>query len=129
MKPEVERAIAQVRVTWPDCKVDVKEDGSGGAHVRVNDVPLGPPYAQPFSWFTFHITFQYPYADVYPHFVRPDLSRTDGKPLGDATSPGTTPYDGTAGIQLSRRNNRLNPARDTAAAKLIKVIEWLKSRP
>ena len=127
MTPAVVSAIEQVRATFSACRVDVEADGSGGAYVKVHDVPLGPPYAQDHSWFGFHITFQYPYADVYPHFVRPDLKRIDGRPLGEGTGGGS--FRNHQAVQLSRRSNRLNPATDTAALKLLKVHQWLKSRP
>ncbi|KMO66936.1 hypothetical protein MCHLDSM_07280 [Mycolicibacterium chlorophenolicum] len=31
-------------------------------------------------------------------------------------------------MQLSRRSNRLNPAVDTAATKVLKVLKWLNER-
>ena len=33
-------------------------------------------------WIGFRITFQYPYADVYPHFTNANLARSDGRSLG-----------------------------------------------
>ena len=75
----------------------------------------------------FRVTFTYPYADVYPHFVRGDLQRIDGTPLGEATSP--TTFLDRAAIQLSRRSNRRDAAIETALLKLVKVMEWLRSRP
>ena len=68
-----------------------------------NDLPLGPPYAQQPFWVGFQITFQYPYADVYPHFTFPDLARTDGKPLGDGIGNGASFRQ--PAVQLSRRSN------------------------
>ena len=49
---------------------------------------LGAPYEQVDTWVGFHITQGCPYADVYPHFVRPDLSRVDNKPLGEVDQTG-----------------------------------------
>ena len=127
MTPAVEKAIQEIQVTFPGGQVDVSEDEAGGAFVTVHGVELGRPYSQDDSWLAGHITYQYPYADVYPLFVRPDLSRLDGKPLGEALSLAS--FRGVQAVQISRRSNRLNPARDTAALKLLKVVEWLKSRP
>ena len=93
----------------------------------LDDVPLGPPYVQETTWVAFLITRQYPYADVYPHFVRGDLQRVDRKPLGPGTS--LTSYLGQPAIQLSRRSNRLNPGTDTALTKLEKVLFWLRTQP
>ena len=81
---EVQQAIAELQETWPDAAIATREDGEGGAFVIMDDVALFPPYAQTSTWVGFRLVFQYPYADVYPHFVRGDLSRSDGKALGEA---------------------------------------------
>ena len=86
---------------------------------------LGPAYKQSKTWVAFHITYGYPQAEVYPHFVRADLSRVDGSPLGQGTSLGQ--FRGQEAIQLSRRSNQLNPAVQTAQLKLEKVLQWLNS--
>jgi len=125
--PSVERAIEEIRSSFQDCPVEADGDDSGGAYVTVRNIPLGAPYAQPDTWIGFLITFQYPYADVYPHFARPDLSRTDGRGLGEGF--GNAQYRNQPAIQISRRSNKLNPATDTAALKLLKVLQWLRSHP
>lgn len=127
MTPEVEHAIAELRETWPESAVTVRPDEEGGAYVIVERVLLGSPYAQEDSWVGFRIGFQYPYADVYPHFVRGDLSRADGKALGEAMT--VTTFEGRPAIQVSRRTNRHEPALQTAAIKLHKVLKWILSRP
>jgi hypothetical protein len=125
--PAVEKAIAEIRSSFPDRQVEAEPDGSGGAHVTVREVPLGPPYAQTTIWVGFLITFQYPYADVYPHFTCADLKRADGRALGEGLAQAS--YRGQAATQISRRSNKLNPATDTAALKLLKVIQWLRTHP
>jgi hypothetical protein len=127
MTPEVEHAIAELKETWPDTTVTIRPDTQGGALVILEDVPLFPPYAQASTWVGFQLSFQYPYADVYPHFVRGDLQRSDGKPLGEALTPAT--FDGRPAIQVSRRSNRHEPEFQTAAIKLHKVLEWMRTRP
>jgi hypothetical protein len=127
MTPEVEHAIAELKETWPEATVTVRPDAQGGALVIIEDVPLFPQYTQKSTWVGFQLSFQYPYADVYPHFVRHDLQRADGKPLGEALTPGT--FDGRPAIQVSRRSNRHEPEFQTAAIKLLKVLEWMKTRP
>lgn len=122
----VSDAVEDIRSTFPDATVTVREDGEGGAFVFVDPVELGQSYAQPETWAGFRITFQYPYSDVYPIFVRGDLSRSDGAQLGEALTPQT--FENRSAIQVSRRSNKLNPATDTAAIKLLKVLEWLRSR-
>lgn len=127
MTPEVAAAVQEVQDAFPGCRVDTNDDGAGGAIVTVHDVRLDEgPFAQAGTWVGFHITHLYPYCDVYPHFVRPDLSRRSGAALGDGMSVGT--FRGQPAIQISRKSNRHNAATDTAALKLLKVLRWLKSR-
>ena len=79
-------------------------------------------------------------ADTYPHYVRADLTRKDGKPLGEAMTAGHTfaaadvlrdkaEMPSRTAIQLSRRSNHRDPAGcETPLIKLFKVIEWIRSR-
>lgn len=124
--PVIAKAIEQIRATFPDCPLAAVPDGNGGALVTVSNVPLGAPWVQADTWISFAITFQYPYADVYPHFVRHDLQRIDGKPLGEGL--GQAQFSGAPAIQISRRSNKLDPATDTACLKLLKVLQWLRSK-
>lgn len=125
--PAVTEGIEELRGTFESAAVSVKPDDEGGAYVRVDPVDPGPPYAQRVTWIGFRITAQYPYADVYPLFVRHDLSRVDGQPLGESMSPNAS-FDGQPAVQVSRRSNHLNPATDTAALKLLKVLSWMAYR-
>lgn len=124
---EVGDAIEEIRRHFDETVTTVIEDGQGGAWILVEDVDLGEKYSPARSWIGFQITFQYPYSDVYPHFVRGDLSRSDGDALGEGTSAGQ--FQGRPAIQVSRRSNHLNPATDTALLKLLKVLDWIRSRP
>ena len=124
--PAVAKAIDEIRCTFEGCDVEAEADGSGGAVVLVQGVPMGCSYVQAEVWFGFHITFQYPYADVYPHFTNADLARSDGGDLGGGF--GTASFRGQSAIQISRRSNRLNPGTNTAALKLLKVVTWMKSQ-
>ncbi len=128
VKPAVVKAIEEIRSSFSDCQVEMYPDGSGGASVVVRGIPLAPPYAQADTWMGFQITFQYPYADVYPHFTRCDLARKDGTPLGEGFGM-SAQFRGQPAIQISRRSNKLNPATDTASLKLQKVLLWMKQRP
>ncbi len=65
----VAQGIEEIRRTFEECAVEMYPDGSGGAVVVVRDIPLGCSYVQAKVWIGFHITYQYPYADVYPHFT------------------------------------------------------------
>jgi hypothetical protein len=125
MTPQVAGAIAEIRADFPDATVGAREDGDG-VIVIVDPVDPGPPYVQRATWIGFRITFHYPYADVYPHFLRGDLTRVDGAALGEGIT--ATRFEDQSSVQVSRRSNRLNPATDTAALKLTKVLHWLATR-
>jgi hypothetical protein len=127
VEPQVENALEQLRATFPESEITVRDDGEGGAYVVVETLDLGPPYGQEQTWLGARITFQYPYADVYPHYVRGDLSRVDGQPLGEAMSP--TTFEERPAIQVSRASRHLDPTRDTAAMKFQKVLAWIRTRP
>lgn len=123
----VAEAIRQVEAGLPETSWLVREDGQGGAVLTGEALPLGGPWAQSETWVGFRIAFNYPYADVYPHFVRGDLVRQDGGPLGEALSP--TTFEGRPAIQISRSSARRDPAIETALIKLLKVMAWLRARP
>lgn len=128
LNPPVEQAIAEIKLTFAPCAVLVEEDGQGGAYVIVESVQLGGPYVQKETWFGFHITAQFPYADIYPVFVRSDLARADGRVLGDGISPNHN-FRTRAGVQVSRRSNGRDPLVETASAKVLKVRRFLETRP
>ncbi len=111
----------------PDVSWSIREDGQGGAVLVGRDVRLGGVWEQQSTWVGFRIPFSYPYADIYPHFVRGDLRRSDGAGLGEALS--TTTFEEMPAVQISRRSTRRDPAVETALIKLLKVIEWLRTRP
>ncbi len=128
LKTEVRQAIDEVRDQFSGYTVTEREDGDGGAFVIVEGLDPGPAYKQRETWVGFRIGFQYPHADVYPHYVRGDLERVDGKGFGDGITRGHT-FERRAAIQLSRRSNRLDANTDTAVLKLLKVMQWLENRP
>ena len=126
MKPEVEQAVAELRSAFGGSAVAVCPKEDGGASVTIDPVDLGPGYVPRQTWLKFLIGFQYPYADIYPLFVLPDLVRADGKPHGEGIT--VTEFEGERALQLSRRSNHLNADIDTAALKVTKVIQWLKDK-
>jgi len=129
MNSNVEQAIAEIRATVAGHQVDVEPDADGGAYVTVRDVHLGDQYTPSVSWVGFHITFQYPHADVYPHYCVAGLKKNGadvGKPFHKAE---WKPPSGTvAATSVSRKSNHWNAAADTAAIKLLKVLEWIRSQ-
>lgn len=138
MKAHVKKAVAQIREGMPGHDVRVKEDADGGAFVIVEGIDIGESYAPSVSWIGFHITWPYPDADVYPHFIDPGVryvgegAAPNAHPEGDMptslTRGAAMPGFETAAIQVSRRSNRWNPASDTALLKLLRVIDFLRSR-
>lgn len=131
IKAAVEEAIGEVRASFASHKVDVEADDQGGAFARVHDVPIGSGFMPNLSWIGFQITFQYPFADVYPHFLRSDLARANGQPLAKPLNPGSAfplPSGAVSAVLLSRVSRNRDPLTDTAVVKLAKVIDWLRAQ-
>lgn len=126
MTPEVEQAIAEIQIAFPGHSVEVEAEAQGGANVIVHNLMIGEQYVPSTSWVGFAISFQYPYADVYPHYIDVGLRRVNGLVQGAGFSANT--WRGQQVIQVSRRSHRWNAAIDTAATKLTKVLTWLRSQ-
>ena len=126
MKPEVKQAVEQLRRCFGVAEVVANPEDDGGAVVTIDPIDLGPRYNPQRTWIKFAISFQYPFADIYPLFVRPDLARAHGQPHGQGIT--RTSFQGEPALQLSRRSNRLDPSIDTAALKVTKVIQWLQAQ-
>ena len=124
----VMKAIDGLEATFIDSRIVVEADGSGGARICVETVCLGEQYMQAESWMGGHLVAQLPYADVYPLFVRGDLARRDGRPLGIALSAGHA-FLRRPAVQVSRRSRRKDPTIETPAVKFIKVLEWIRRHP
>ena len=130
MNPSVTQAIAEIQATFAGHQVDVEPDPDGGAFVSVRDLHLGDQYMPSVSWVGFHITFQYPHADVYPHYCVAGLKKNGadvGVPFHKAE---WKPPSGAAvsATSISRKSNHWNAAADTAAIKLLKVLDWVRSQ-
>ena len=127
---EVKVALDELRATFSDSAVTYAESGNGGAWCRVEPVRLGESFVQQDSWIIFEIPYNYPEADLYPFFVRPDLARKDGRNLdeGLAQPVGCWLAGEQQGTQVSRRTNTLDSATNSAAGKLLKVLKWLGER-
>lgn len=138
MKPEVEKALEELATGLPDAGIESKEDPDGGAFVLVDGIDIGSSFEPTSSWIAFHITFGYPDADVYPHFIDPKVRYVGSgdapnlHPEGDLpmsmTRGGTAPGFERPAIQVSRRSNRRNAETDSALQKLMRIIAFLRSR-
>jgi hypothetical protein len=126
MNPAVATALAEIREAFPGSEIEVISEPQGGAYVIVQDLSLGERFTPSTSWVGFLITFQYPDADVYPHFIRGDLKRTDHTSFPTGIT-GPTTWQSRSALQVSRRSNRWTAEVDTAASKLAKVLQWLRS--
>ncbi len=126
LKPAVAAAIDELKKQFGD-QVQVTELGDGGCRIVVEEVELGLPYSQASTWIGFTITPLYPYADIYPHFVRPDLRRIDDRPLGEGLHKDNNFY-GQPAVMVSRRTRAFGAdTPNNALIKLLKVQAWLKS--
>jgi hypothetical protein len=128
MKDAVAQAISQLQKQFGEPHVAVTPAPDGGARVVVDSLELGPPFLQSDSWFGFSLAPLYPYADVYPHFVRPDLVRLDRRPLQPPIHVGNN-FFGRPAVMVSRRTGSVGPANpNNALLKLLKVQSWLRSQ-
>lgn len=127
MTPDVERAISEIQQAFPGNTVEIQPDPNGGAYITVQDLALGDQYTPSKSWVGFQITFQYPHADVYPHYINGTVRRVDGQAYGAGMQLSQS-WQGRDAVMVSRRSNRWNAAVDTAAMKLAKILTWIRSQ-
>jgi hypothetical protein len=121
----VAQALDELTQAFRDYPILHRLDGQGGAWVIVDDLPLSSAFLPATSWIGFAISAVYPRADVYPHFVCPELQCADGSPLTTPLNAGQTmPGFERPAVMLSRRSNRWDPSRDTATLKLHRVLLW-----
>lgn len=132
MKAEVANAVLAIQAHLVPLKVDVVESSCGGAWVTIHDVALGAPYAQDTTWVGFFITNACPYADTYPFYVRPDLSRKDGVALKSPLHvnhqwvPGPPNTPSRPAVMVSRRQNHTHCwGRESPLLKLQTVLAWM----
>jgi hypothetical protein len=138
MKEAVQKAVDELVEGLPNATVTAKDDGSGGAYVLIEDVDLGPAFEPRSSWIIFQITYVYPDSDVYPHFINPEICYVERGPVPNQHVDGNLPLAMTRGatapgferaaIQVSRRSNRRNALTDSALGKLLRVLEFTRSR-
>ncbi len=138
MKSAVAAAIEEIKVAFPEAEVNSIGDDDGGAFVVVEPISIGSTFSPTTTWIGFHITFGYPEADVYPHFMGPDVKYVgDGPtpneyPDGNLPTPlsrgGTMPGFDKPAIQISRRTKIVDAESSTALHKLRRVLEFLRTR-
>ena len=130
LKSAVEEAINDLRKAFPTATVTHIEDNQGGADIVIEPVQLDADiFVQGETWVGFHLSFQLPYADVYPIHVRPDLARRDGQELRDSAFHPNHSFRNRPSLMLSRRSNNHDPDQDKPHLKVSKVLEWLRRWP
>ena len=123
----VAQSVADVRGAFPENQVHAWPDGQGGARVVIESIELGPAWVQQTSWLGFDISYVYPDADCYPHYVRPDLQRVDGQALLPPVHVGNLFAEQPA-VMVSRRSNRRDLVLGTAARKALSVVSFLQEQ-
>lgn len=125
--PEVAAGLEELERAFPEHAMDVLPDGQGGVWAKLHDVTIGSAFLPARSWVAFPLSFQYPRAHVYPHYLRPDVALASGQAFAPPLHPGQRlPGFDEPALMVSRASHRWDPARDTAALKLIRVLDWLR---
>ncbi len=138
MKVVVEKALEDLRRGLPGTEISSQEDSDGGAYVLVKDLDIGSSFAPTKSWISFHITFAYPDADVYPHFIDASVQYVGEQDTPNLFAAGDLPKAMTRNavasgfnlqaIQVSRKSETRDPTAYSALTKLLSVIEFLRTR-
>ncbi len=128
LTPSVGDAIDEIRGAFGE-SVKVVAEPDGSAWVELSDIQLPSRYQPDRSFVLFRVPAQYPYADIYPVFVIPDLSTKDGDDLGPAMTSTIATMGGEtrAVTQISRRSNRLDGAHQSVVHKIDKVLNWMET--
>ena len=131
LKNAVRSAVELLQKANPSTALRVVPDAQGGAWIEMLDVTFGPTYVQGSSFVIFLLPFNLPGSDIYPFFVRPDLARVEGAPLGPAFQSTQLSWPGDLTprpvLQVSRRT-RGAFATQTAPHKVAKVLDWIRTQ-
>jgi hypothetical protein len=138
MKPAVEQAIAEIQDAGVGTDVESVPAADGGAYVRVTGIAIGSAFSPSVTWISFQITWSYPDADCYPHFMDAAVTYVGDGPAPNEHPEGNLPTSMTRGalapgfqqaaIQVSRRSNRRDAETDSALQKLLRVIDFVRTR-
>lgn len=138
MKADVASAVGELEAARIGTGVRTKDDSDGGTYVVVDEVTIGDSFVPSTSWIGFHIVWTYPDADVYPLFIDAGIRYVGSDPAPNQHLDGNLPTALTRGaimpgfeltaIQISRRSNHRNAETDSALQKLLRVLQFLRSR-
>lgn len=131
VKEAVKVGLSDIVKAYGD-NVRVVRDGQGGAWIEIAEVQLGNPYAQDSTFVLCLLPFNLPGADVYPLFLRNDLTRRDGNGLGEGFGTTSVNWPGDAQprpvVQVSRRTRGNVFVLQTPRQKIEKVLDWVRTR-
>lgn len=131
LKQAVASGVAEVTAAYGAGRVRVVPDGQGGAWVEITGLDPGAAYEQDETFLVCLLPFTLPAADIYPAFVRADLSRRDKQQLGAGLGMTQLQWPGDPqvrpAVQVSRRTKGDFTAQ-TPVQKIEKVLAWLRSR-
>lgn len=125
MNVEVSTSIEELKRQFTDSSFTTREDGQGGAYVIMEPLSLGILYEPDLTWMGFHITAQYPYADIYPVFIGSEVKRLDGVPFKAPVTEGHN-FEERSAIQISRRNGSAASGLQKATTKILKIIDFME---
>jgi hypothetical protein len=119
-------ALAELEESFAGHTIESTSDDNDGLIVRVHALAIGDQHAPEVSAVAFVLAHAYPATDVYPHFLLANPKRRDGAalPAGMASRR----WRDIDVVQVSRRSNHWKPGIDTAAIKLSKVLQWIRTR-
>lgn len=123
----IEHQVSGHLIHWPD--------GNGGAHVFIDSVDLGAPFVQSVTWVAFHVPHTLPDGDIYPVWLRPDLARIDGGPIGKTNAVGQNfmhqnpdlNWLEEPAVMVSLSSNGRDPNIDSPARKLARVLTTVRN--
>ena len=125
MKPQIQTSIEELQRQFPDAVISTRDDGSGGAYVILNPLNIGGRYIPTSTWMGFHIPPLYPYADIYPVFIGPEVRRADGQAFVPPVTHNAS-FEGRPSIQVSRRSSAAQQGLQKAATKVLKILDFLE---
>jgi len=125
MLTEQASAVADVRSTFPDSRVEVLEQPAGRVFVTLADVAVGEGWNVDRSDLSAFVEVTYPTTPPYPFYAEAGLQRTDGQAVA-----GLTPLVAVEGANRSQLSLRHDYAPgEGLGARFTAVIRWLRTRP
>jgi hypothetical protein len=128
MNPSVATGVEELKRQFIESSFTLREDNQGGVYVVIDNFPLGARFQPVPNWLGFHISAQYPYADIYPVFIGHDVKRVDGVPFTAPVTAGHN-FEGRPALQISRRSGTAANGLQKATAKILKILAFLGNMP